>query len=429
MSDPLLVKGNRQIGRQDYVGAIATLTQLIESSPHHGEAFCRRAVAQFQNGNVHGAVSDYSRTLELNSEHPKAYYGRALARFTLKNPTGALKDVNAALNWKPDYAAAYQLRARVYRQQSSIEAAIADFKQAAKLYIDELKADAAKECVKAATQLQERLNQVRAAKTKAHDSHSEQDYFTHVMYLIRQGKTHQAMQDINWVLRSDPRDGKAHCCRGLVHLKNGSARDAIADFNQAIALDFSEAIAYHNRGKARLMLGDYHGACKDCNQSLSIEKNADAFVIRGNAARMMNDENRAIADYDAALKLDDECAEAYFERGMTYETLSRFQEAESNYQQAISLFCLNEEWIQHKTAQARLKLVQKALLGTDSAQKKNLSDRLYQKLLSLLDGSPKIAEAVLDRKRKKYPGHAEEWYIESAIQDLEQSGVDFWGTV
>ena len=87
MPNPLLIQGNQQIQRRDYGGAIATFTQLINSDPYHAEAFCRRAVAYFQSGNIHAAVSDYGKVLDLDPQHPKARYGRALARFTLKNPT------------------------------------------------------------------------------------------------------------------------------------------------------------------------------------------------------------------------------------------------------------------------------------------------------------------------------------------------------
>ena len=143
----------------------------------------------------------------------------------------------------------------------------------------------------------------------------------------------------------------------------------------------------------------------------------------------MKDDLKAIQDYDAALVQDAACGWAYFERGMTYETLGKFQEAAADYQQAISLFCLQEEWIKHKAAQTRLELVQKAVGAEAAGTRENLSTRLYNHLLSLLDGSPKVTEAVLQRKRNKYPGHPEEWYIEAAIRDLEASEVDFWGKI
>ena len=431
MSAALLDQGNAQILNQDYRGAIATFTEMIQADEWCSEAYGRRAVAYFRGGNIHAAVSDYGKVLELDPKNAKAFYGRALARLSLKNPMGALTDVNQALQWQIDYAAAHKLRATIHRRQGNYKYAIADFKQAAKLYLEQRKAKVAQECIESVKQIQEQLHRTRAnnsARTQQ-ESWTEQHYFHHILNLTQNGDTDRAMQDINWVLRSDPKDGKAHCCRGLVHLRNGKAREAIADLNQAIALNFTEAIVYRNRSKARLQLGDYPGAVLDCNQALSLEEDALSFVARGNAHRMTLDYMSAIEDYDAALGADETCGEAHFERGMTYEALEKFHEAVQDYQQAISLFCLQENWQGHKVAQVRLKVAQESL-AEKSGKDEGLSSyaRLYQKLLNRLEGSQKVTEAVLRRKKNRYPGRSEEWYIESAIEDLDRSNPSFWGT-
>ena len=432
MNEALLATGNQQIQAQDYSGAIATFTQLIQGDQFCGEAFYRRGVAHYRNNNVHEAVSDYGKALDLDSQNSKAYYGRALARLTLNNAIGAMKDVDEAIRWQGDYAGAYKLRATIHRRQANYPRAIDDFKKAAKYYIEQRKGDEAKDCIESVEKIQAKVRQTQEYnKSRSRkESWTEKHYFQHVENMAREGNTQRAMDDINWVLRSNSQDGKAYCSRGLIHLRKGNARAAIGDFNQAIALNYLESIVYRSRSQARLQLEDFAGAVEDCNQALSIHKEALSFVARGNAYRMLNDYMRAIQDYDDALGVNDSCGEAFLERGMTYEAMQKYQEAMTDYQQAIRLFCTCENWTGHRQAQVRLKVAEEALAekqGQDQGLK--TFARRYQALLKKVGGNQKIVEAILKRKKEKYPGRTEEWYLESAIEDLDNSEPDFWGRV
>ena len=219
-----------------------------------------------------------------------------------------MTDVNSALQWNSDYAAAYKLRATIQRRQGDYKAAIADFKQAAKFYLAEHKADIARDCIGSVKEIQEKLRRTRDnnSKRSQQESWTDQHYFHHILKLTRGGKTPiGAMQDINWVLpvRSEGWQSSLLSWAGSYEKwkRTGGRSQTIIRRSHSTS---NEGIVYRNRSKGRLQLGDYPGAVMDCNEALSIEEEAVSFVARGNAHRMMKDYMRAIEDYDSALGED-----------------------------------------------------------------------------------------------------------------------------
>src|SRR5438067_11381006 len=79
---------------------------------------------------------------------------------------------------------------------------------------------------------------------------------------------------------------------------------------QAAAEDFIE------RGVARSAVGDNQGAIGEFDQALRIEpNNADAYLGRGAARAALGDNPGALADFDQAIRLNPNEGEAYLARG------------------------------------------------------------------------------------------------------------------
>jgi tetratricopeptide (TPR) repeat protein len=413
-------RGLQQIQAKDYPAAIATFTQIIATSPHWADAYCQRGLAHYDSGNVHAAVSDYTQALNIDPKSSKAYYCRALARLALKNLPGTLADVNAALQSRNHYAAAYQLRAIVHRKQGNVTGAIADFETAARLYQEQNQLEPARQC-------QVKLQQLRPAITAPPPAAPspfliEQDYFTQVMDLTKQGKIKQALDNINWVLQVAPQDGKAYCCRGLVHCKQHQFQAAIADFNQAIASHYAQAITYRNRGLARLQLGDIQGAIADCTQAIGLEpEGSENYVARGNAYRAMEHWMGAIEDYGDALDQDANNGQAFLQRGQTYALMGNQAQAIADYQRAITVFCGQEDWVGYQQAMANLKGVKGSNTPASPSQPppQTLQKQLYQRLLELLGGNQQLADGMIRSLKASYPSRSEEWYLETVIHNLE----------
>src|SRR6516225_3255631 len=98
------------------------------------------------------------------------------------------------------------------------------------------------------------------------------------------------------------------------------------------------AWAYRNRGLGRRAKGDDDRAISDYNEAIRIDpKFALAYVSRGWSFHLKHDEDRAIADYTAAIKLDPKITIAYEDRAVSYSAKKDFDHALSDYNDATRL--------------------------------------------------------------------------------------------
>ena len=97
------------------------------------------------------------------------------------------------------------------------------------------------------------------------------------------------------------------------------------------------AEAFNNRGIAYRLKGEHDRAIGDYNQAIRINaKFAAAYNNRGIAYDGKGDYDRSIADYDQAIKLKPS-AETYFNRGNAHLGKSHYDHAIGDYNQAIKL--------------------------------------------------------------------------------------------
>ena len=155
------------------------------------------------------------------------------------------------------------------------------------------------------------------------------------------GDTKRALADYNASMRIDPTYPASYLNRGNAWFHGGDFDRAFADYDQAIKLDPKYQAAYGNRGSAWGSKGDFDRAIADFDQAIKLDpKDADAYYGRGRALggkgtstgpwrtitkrsssiRNMRaptynrgsawgnkgDLDRAIADYNQAIRLDPE---------------------------------------------------------------------------------------------------------------------------
>jgi tetratricopeptide (TPR) repeat protein len=98
------------------------------------------------------------------------------------------------------------------------------------------------------------------------------------------------------------------------------------------------AWAYSNRGVGYENKGDRDRALADYNEAVRLDpKNGDAFRNRGGIYDLKGDRDRAIANYDEALRLNTRDGVAYFNRGNIYESKGDHERAITDYNEAIRL--------------------------------------------------------------------------------------------
>lgn len=102
--------------------------------------------------------------------------------------------------------------------------------------------------------------------------------------------------------------------------------------------DSNLAWAYRNRGLGWRSKGDDERAIADYNEAIRIDPNlALAYLNRGWSWHLKHDEDRAIADFTTSIKLDPKIALAYEDRAAAYFASKNYDRALSDYNDATRL--------------------------------------------------------------------------------------------
>jgi len=109
----------------------------------------------------------------------------------------------------------------------------------------------------------------------------------------------------------------------------GHYEKSIDNYDEAIRLNPNYAEIYNNRGNAKRVLGDQEGAIYDYTESIRLKnpKLHLPYNNRGIAKSNLGDRHGAIADYDEAIRLKLDYADAYNNRGIAKSNLGDKQGA------------------------------------------------------------------------------------------------------
>ena len=95
---------------------------------------------------------------------------------------------------------------------------------------------------------------------------------------------------------------------------------------------------YYNRGLAYRGEGDYDRAIQNYDEAIRINPEAaDAYNSRGDAYHGKGDYDQAIRDYDEAIRIDSQDADAYNSRGVAYHGMGDYDQAIRDYDEVIRI--------------------------------------------------------------------------------------------
>ncbi len=421
-------RGIQKAQEQDYQGAVGEFGRALRVNPLFADAYYKRGNCHFDLGDHTLAIADYTQALQIQPNRSEIYLSRGFVQLTSGDFSAALADSDRALSLNPNLAQAHSLRGTAYNRLGNFPEAIANFKEAAKLYLAQKDKVNCQRCIDSIDRIQAEQNHTKNQLTTV------SNFFSHTLVKVQRGDYRGALEDLNWLIKTNSQDAQTYCYRGIVLGKLGYQQDAIKDLNKSLQLNAHNPQTYCYRAMVRIDMGDLGGAIADCHQALQIDPNyTEAYIYRGNAHQKFGNYRLAIEDYSRVLQVKSDNPQAYYQRAAARLDFEDRQGAIEDYQKAANIFFNREDWTNYREALDNIKKIQslpKALPKENSVNKK-LFDfesalnsepiaEVQDQLLRMVGGNWDIAERLVDIARQKQPGMPEEWYWKKAIHDLER---------
>ena len=184
--------------------------------------------------------------------------------------------------WDENWAA-YNNRSMVYREQGELEKALSDLNKAEEL---------------------ENFDKELVYANKADLKYDMKDYSG-------------SLNEYNKLIAINNTNSNYYANRGDCFRNLGDLDKAFADYDKTIKLDTTNYLAIYQRGKIRMKKQDITSAIEDYNKALSIKEDDDIYVARGIANGIMIDYQKSIADFDKALEINPQNADAYYNRALS----------------------------------------------------------------------------------------------------------------
>ena len=190
--------------------------------------------------------------------------------------------------------------------------------------------------------------------------------------------------------------------------------EAIVAYDKAIEIT-PRSSYYYNRGNCYYNRGKIELALKDYNQALAIEPNhANAYGSRANLYKKQGKAELALEDYNQALTIEPNHARAYISRGRLYEEQEKTELALADYTQALTIdpnyanAYYNRGRLYHKQEKTELALEdynQALTIDPNDAQTYNNRGAIYDE-----QGKAELALADYEQALAIEPNHVDTYY-------------------
>ncbi|SNT07084.1 Tetratricopeptide repeat-containing protein [Ekhidna lutea] len=184
-----------------------------------------------------------------------------------------------------------------------------------------------------------------------------EDYFLSAMIHEAENKDLRALADYEAVIKYEPNNLEAYFQKGLIYYNSASTEQAIRDFTFVLenqqgsetkavyygsdptgakgtfltTLQSMISRVYQYRGMAYQKLGDWDNALKDFTSAFEYDTIADCFINRSQLYSKMGNDQAAIADLKAALRIDSTNYHAWYNLAILDESTQ------------LPLFLLNDQ--------------------------------------------------------------------------------------
>ena len=311
----LRLNGMLALERRDAAGAAEIFARLAACPTPRADVLRGLGRARREQGDLQGAIEAYERALEIS---PAA--------------ADVMVSLGIALKQRGDAAAAEHW----FRRAAQTNPALAEAHHSLGLLLAaQGRVGEALECWQRAVAAQPALVAAWLALGTA---------------LREAGRLGEALDAYRSALRFAPGRALVHLEIGLLEQRLLGAAEALPHFQRAVELDAASAEARNNLGMALAELGRYDEAVAHLAGAAAAQQHVAAFDRWGDALRLADRFEEALAAYDRGIALDPLFAPLHMHRGAALYQLKRWDESEQSSRRYIELAGENEEVISNLAA-------------------------------------------------------------------------------
>jgi len=172
---------------------------------------------------------------------------------------------------------------------------------------------------------------------KYNKNHLENYYFLKGNLDQTAERYEMALKEYDIAIHYNPNHIKTLNNRGIIKQDLGDFQGALADYNQAIELGFENYYIFRNRGTVRFQLTDYYGAVEDYGSALEYEFHAEIYYLRGMTYRTLEENEKALKDFNSYISEGYANPELYTQMGIIYGKEEEFENAIDCFTKAIMI--------------------------------------------------------------------------------------------
>ncbi len=277
-------------------------------------------IALKQSKKYNEAIAKFSEVVKKDKYYHEAWYHRAVCHLELKKTDAALQDLSQCIAVKKDFIDAYLLRAHLYAEQNKTQDAINDLNQVIRIkpnYIEAYETRASiylkipDKSINAINDLQ------KAAELKTSNAWT---YIELGKYCINKNKYQESIQYFSKAIELDPQNGEWNYWRGYAYSQINDALTAIKDYSAALDKGYKNPDIIYKRAKLYFERQIYDNALTDLTTLITQyqSKQYDVYVMRGVCYSQINQISNALKDFNKAITIAPNKAEAYYFRACEY---------------------------------------------------------------------------------------------------------------
>ena len=307
-----------------------------------------RAYLEYQKGIAHqagedfeGALAAYNKAINLNPDIPNAYTARSNTKFKLimPNANGNYKQIDSL-----DCRTVLMDRVKGYRLLSA-NYSLSTLRSFRKRMLGQL-----------ILKVSRWLDNPKALYVRANAKmRSGESKVAHGDIAAARKHYHAAIADFTHLIEWEPKFDSVYNARGWTKYLLGQIvtepehsgeaewyyQSAVVDSDAAIQLasaDEDSSAAYHTRGAARAALGDYDKALADFDAAIRLNpETAINYLDRGLAKEALGEKDAAKADFEEATRKSGDLAENYYKDGRGKNDGHAYEAAMDSFDKAIRL--------------------------------------------------------------------------------------------